>query len=89
MIWLAWRQFRVQARTALAILAAATIYFVVTGLGMYRTYAADLATCTSQNDCSNVLSQFQGSYNAAINLTQVLVFVWILTTTPMRTPPAR
>ncbi len=58
MIWLTWRQFRVQALTALAILAAAAIYFLVTGLHMHHTYTADLTTCTPRHDCSDVLSQF-------------------------------
>ena len=74
MIWLTWRQFRVQAIAGLVVLAAATIYFVVTGLGMHHTYAADLATCTPQNDCDSVLSQLSGSYNAAFNLAEALVF---------------
>ena len=43
MIWLTWRQFRAQALTALALLAAAAIYFLVTGLQMHHTYTADLA----------------------------------------------
>lgn len=73
MIWLAWRQFRAQALTALAILAAAAICFVVTGLQMHHTYTADLATCAPQRDCSGVLSQFAQGYNAAFNLTQILV----------------
>jgi ABC-type transport system involved in multi-copper enzyme maturation permease subunit len=73
MIWLTWRQFRVQALTALAILAAAAIYFLVTGLQMHHTYTADLATCTPRHDCSDVLSQFGQSYNSAFNLTELLV----------------
>ena len=46
MIWLTWRQFRAQALTVLALLAAAAIYFLVTGLPMHHTYTADLASCT-------------------------------------------
>ena len=74
MIWLTWRQFRVQAITGLVVLAAATIYFVVTGLGMHHTYAADLATCTPQNDCGNVLNELSASYNAPFHLAEALVF---------------
>jgi ABC-type transport system involved in multi-copper enzyme maturation permease subunit len=75
MIWLTWRQFRTQALTALIILVAAAIYFLITGLHMRHTYTADLASCTPQNDCSDVLNQLQQSYNAAFNLTQLLVIV--------------
>jgi ABC-type transport system involved in multi-copper enzyme maturation permease subunit len=73
MIWLTWRQFRAQALTAVAILAAAAICFLVTGLQMHHAYTTDLATCTSHNDCRDVLSQFGQSYNVAFNLTQLLV----------------
>jgi hypothetical protein len=73
MIWLTFRQFRTQALAALVILAAAAIYFLITGLHMHHTYTADLASCTPLNTCSDVLDQFQHSYNAALNLTELLV----------------
>ncbi len=73
MIWLTWRQFRTQALTALAILAAATIGFLITGLQMHHAYTADLATCTARNDCSDVLSRFAQGYNAAFDLVQLMV----------------
>jgi ABC-2 family transporter protein len=73
MIWLTWRQFRPQALTALGLLGAAAIGFLITGLQMHHTYTADLATCTRQNDCSDVLSRFGQGYNTAFNLTQLLV----------------
>jgi len=74
MTWLTWRQFRAQAFTALAVLAAATAYFVITGLPMHRTYATDLSAC-GHNDCSDVLNQFLHSYNDPLNLAQLLVIV--------------
>ncbi len=73
MIWLTWRQFRAQALATLVILAAAVIYFLITGLQMHHSYALDLAGCTPQNDCANVLNDLQQHYNVAFNLTQVLV----------------
>jgi hypothetical protein len=73
MIWLTWRQFRAQALAALAILAAAAIYFLVTGLQMHHAYSADLAACTSHHDCSDVLSRFGQSYGSELNLAQLLV----------------
>ncbi len=73
MIWLTWRQFRVQALTALVLLGTAAICFLITGLLMHHAYTADLATCTRQNDCGDVLDQFGHSYNAAFNLVEFLV----------------
>jgi hypothetical protein len=73
MIWLTWRQFRAQALAALAILAAAAIYFLITGLQMHHAYSADLAACTPHHDCSDVLSRFGQSYDGELNLAQFLV----------------
>jgi ABC-type transport system involved in multi-copper enzyme maturation permease subunit len=74
MIWLTWRQFRAQALTVLAILAAAAISLVITGLQMRHTYTADLATCTPQNNCDNVLSDdIIRVYVPALGWLQLLV----------------
>jgi ABC-type transport system involved in multi-copper enzyme maturation permease subunit len=76
MIWLTLRQFRVQALTALAILAAAAIYLLITGVQMRHTYTADLAACTPLNNCDDALRQFQDSYyRDALNLNQLFVIV--------------
>ena len=74
MIWLTWRQFRAQALTALAVLAAAT-YLLITGLHMHHTYTADLATCKPQNDCGDILNQLQHSYDGPFHLLELLVIV--------------
>jgi ABC-type transport system involved in multi-copper enzyme maturation permease subunit len=73
MIWLTFRQFRTQALTALVILAAAAIAFLITGLHLRHTFTADLASCGAQNDCSDVLNQLRYTYDSAFNLTQLLV----------------
>jgi ABC-type transport system involved in multi-copper enzyme maturation permease subunit len=73
MIWLTWRQFRAQAATAVAVLAAVAIYLLISGLRMRHTYTIDLAGCTPQSACGDVLNQFQKGYDAAFNLTQLLV----------------
>ena len=73
MIWLTWRQFRAQAIAAVAILAAAAAYFVVTGLGMHHSYATDLASCTVQNDCGTLLNQLRYNYDSQFNLAEILV----------------
>ncbi len=73
MIWLTWRQFRAQALTAVAVLAAAGLYLLITGLQMHHAYTGDLASCTPLDDCDAVLNQFQRSYNVAFTLTELLV----------------
>ena len=75
MIWLTWRQFRAQALTALVILVAAAIAFLITGLQLRHTYNADLASCTPQNDCTDVLNQLRYQYDTPFNLTQLLLIV--------------
>jgi ABC-type transport system involved in multi-copper enzyme maturation permease subunit len=75
MIWVTWRQFRLQAFTALIILAAATIYCLITGFQMHHAYTTDLASCTAQNNCGTAFSQLQRHYNAEFMFAQVLVIV--------------
>jgi len=73
MIWLTFRQFRAQALAALAVLAAAAIYFLISGTQLRHSYTADLASCTAQNDCGTVLNQLRYNYDSAFNLAQLLV----------------
>lgn len=49
MIWLTWRQYRVQTLVALAALAALAIFLVVTGLQMRDLYDSTVAHC--RGDC--------------------------------------
>ncbi|GAA2617233.1 transporter [Dactylosporangium fulvum] len=83
MIWVTWRQFRAQALTVLVLLAAAAIGFLVTGLRMHHSYAADLAACASLHACDGAtpaaralgaqLSLLQRSYEPMFELLQLLV----------------
>ncbi|MEV4619622.1 ABC transporter permease subunit [Asanoa sp. NPDC049573] len=83
MIWVTWRQFRAQALAGLALLAAAAIGFLVTGLGMHHSYAADLAACAPLHACDGAtpaaralgaqFSQLQRSYEPMFELLQLLV----------------
>jgi len=58
MIWLTWRQFRVQALTAAAVLAAVAILLGVTGPHMASLYAASgLAGCQGDG-CAGAASGF-------------------------------
>ncbi|MEZ0108966.1 hypothetical protein ABH920_002976 [Catenulispora sp. EB89] len=75
MIWLTWRQFRAQALAGVAVLAAAAVYFVIAGGQLRHTYTADLASCAPQSSCDSVLGQLQYHYDAAFNLTELLVIV--------------
>jgi hypothetical protein len=75
MIWLTWRQFRAAALTGLALLAAAAIYFLVTGLALHHTYTADLASCRPLNSCDDVLNQFQQSYENRFHFTELFVLI--------------
>jgi ABC-type transport system involved in multi-copper enzyme maturation permease subunit len=81
MIWLSWRQFRVQALTAAAALAAAAILLGVTGPRMASLYAASgLAGCNGDscaNAASAFLSQLQtdGLYHVVYPLGLVLILV--------------
>ncbi|MFD4865680.1 ABC transporter permease [Streptomyces sp. NPDC058412] len=50
MIWLTWRQYRVQTLVALAALAVLALFLVVTGLQMRDLYDSTVADC--QGDCT-------------------------------------
>ncbi|PZG08587.1 hypothetical protein C1I95_29860 [Micromonospora craterilacus] len=83
MIWVTWRQFRAQALTVLALLAAAAIGFLITGLRMHHNYSAALAACAPLHACDGAtpaaralgaqLSQLQRSYEPVLMLLQLLV----------------
>ncbi|MFJ6782007.1 ABC transporter permease [Streptomyces yangpuensis] len=49
MIWLTWRQYRVQTLAALGVLAAFAIFLVVTGLQMRDLYDTTIGPC--RDDC--------------------------------------
>lgn len=73
MIWLTWRQFRTQALTALAFLASAAAYFLITGPRLRHAYLADLASCTAQNDCFGVLNGLRDQYSGPFQLAEMLM----------------
>jgi hypothetical protein len=53
MIWVAWRQFRMQALVTLGLLAAFTVLVIVTGLHVRDVYSSlGGAHCTARNDCT-------------------------------------
>jgi hypothetical protein len=66
MIWLTWRQHRVQALAALIGLGAVGAFFLTTGPSMHHLFkSSGLAQCLSVvgNDCSDLSSSFNDRYN--------------------------
>jgi ABC-2 family transporter protein len=65
MIWLTWRQFRVQAIAGAASLAALAIAFVATGPQLAALYdASGLATCRGHAHCGALADSFINQLNA-------------------------
>ncbi|MGW0390614.1 ABC transporter permease [Streptomyces sp. NPDC003042] len=60
MIWLTWRQYRVQTLVALAALAAIAIFLVVTGLQMRDAYDSTVASC--QGGCESAKGALVAQY---------------------------
>jgi hypothetical protein len=57
-IWLAWRQFRLQAFVAAGFLIAVAIAFALTGPHLVHLYDTTVATCGAHNDCGPVQTNF-------------------------------
>ncbi|MFE5243411.1 MULTISPECIES: ABC transporter permease [unclassified Streptomyces] len=60
MIWLTWRQYRVQTLVALAALVAVTATLVITGFQLRDTYDSTVAVCGS--DCGAARNAFVTRY---------------------------
>jgi ABC-type transport system involved in multi-copper enzyme maturation permease subunit len=73
MIWLTWRQFRTQTFVALALLAAAAVYLLITGTQLRNSYTSDLATCQASGTCSDVLNGLQSQYNGPLDVVELLL----------------
>jgi ABC-type transport system involved in multi-copper enzyme maturation permease subunit len=59
MIWLAWRQFRVQAYVAIGLLAAVGAALGVTGPALVHAYDSVVRTCATHADCGPVTQSFE------------------------------
>jgi len=78
MIWLTWRQFRVQAWAALGGIAVVAIAFVVTGGSLAHLYdVSGLASCVAVKDCEKAQIAFADGVNADAAYS-VLYFVGIV-----------
>ncbi|MEV8547788.1 transporter [Streptomyces sp. NPDC051572] len=73
MIWLTWRQFRVQALTAAGTAAAIAIYLVILGMQIRDSYDSDVAGCKS--NCSSARQHFLGQYESQVILVSVVLVV--------------
>ena len=68
MIWMSWRQFRVQALIGVAALALIAVYLVYLGVDVRDAYDAYRTRCQSQGDCGLAMTQFQGDYQNTLLL---------------------
>ena len=80
MIWLTWRQFRAQAVTAAAVLAAVAILLGTTGPHLASLYAASGLTGCNGDSCADLANNFlsqlstDGLYHVGYTLGLVLIF---------------
>jgi ABC-type transport system involved in multi-copper enzyme maturation permease subunit len=72
MIWLTWRQFRVQALVVGTALAVLAIYLVFLGLATHHDYSTAITGCTG-NACDYDMDQFDREFNTPILLTTLLM----------------
>ncbi|HEY1617664.1 MAG TPA: ABC transporter permease [Streptosporangiaceae bacterium] len=82
MIWLTWRQFRVQAAAAAIVLAVLGVLFAVTGAGLSHQYAVSgLPVCHAHGDCGQLANVFvnelrsAGVYKVVFTLGTILMYV--------------
>ncbi|GAA5193873.1 transporter [Rugosimonospora acidiphila] len=77
MIWLTWRQFRVQFVAALVVLAALAGYLVVLGRSIRHSYNSDILGCVAANGCSlsQVEARFVQDYAGPVRVSGVLLMV--------------
>jgi hypothetical protein len=59
MIWLTWRQFRIQALVAAGLLVVLTIPLAIDGIHLVHLYDTTVASCARHNDCAPARAHFQ------------------------------
>jgi hypothetical protein len=74
-IWLAWRQFRVQAAVVFGVVAVVAVAMAVTGPNLVHLYDTTVATCRAHGDCSAVTNAFARKYRWLRMLGTVLTTV--------------
>jgi ABC-type transport system involved in multi-copper enzyme maturation permease subunit len=81
MLWLTWRQFRVQAVAAVAALAVVAISLIATGFSVRHRYnAAGIPACHVHHDCLHAASLYiyqlrtSGPYDLFFNIAVLLLY---------------
>jgi len=59
MLWLAWRQFRVQAYVALGLVVVVGVALAVTGPALAHLYDSVVRTCATHADCAPVTQSYE------------------------------
>ncbi|MGI5240744.1 ABC transporter permease subunit [Dactylosporangium sp. CA-139066] len=72
MIWLTWRQFRIQALVAAVALFAVAAYLLYLGVQIRHDYAADVVNCVP-SDCATTRRLFSDRYEAPVALLGALL----------------
>ncbi|GAB2767454.1 ABC transporter permease subunit [Streptomyces bullii] len=76
MMWLSWRQFRIQALFAACVLAVIAAYMVYVGADIRDAYDVYRANCESSANCAQARSQFRGTFqNTLLFLATGLAFI--------------
>src|ERR1017187_4323304 len=78
MTWLAWRQFRLQACVAVALLAAVAIAFVMTGPHLVHVSDTVVRPCGSHGYCPPVTQSFLGRDHLLRDLSLAVILVPVL-----------
>jgi hypothetical protein len=79
MIWLTWRQFRVQAVVAVILSASATVILDITGSHLRDLYnASGIATCKAHGDCATAESAFLSHESLLRNLLGPLLLATLV-----------
>jgi hypothetical protein len=66
MIWLNWRQFRLQALAGAAALALISAYLLYLGVDIRDAHDAYRSQCAGLGDCARANSQFHGAYRQTL-----------------------
>lgn len=77
MIWLTWRQFRLQFLAGLAVLVLLTLYLLYLGDTIRGAYNTDILDCVAANGCklAEAKSRFVRDYTSPVQTAGILVMV--------------
>jgi hypothetical protein len=83
MIWVTWRQFRLQALVISAVLAILAAVLLVSGLSLASRYhASGIAACAANGDCGRVATTFLHSIANTIYRTLYILTAGLLVVVP-------